>query len=48
MKLTAGLCVQNPAKQTAILQLLEKTLGITRFPPKTLMNDLANYWKAES
>ncbi|KAF1850129.1 uncharacterized protein K460DRAFT_350230 [Cucurbitaria berberidis CBS 394.84] len=42
----AGLCVQNPAKQTAILHLLEKTLDITKFPPKTLLNDLANYWRA--
>ncbi|KAH7381413.1 hypothetical protein DE146DRAFT_285460 [Phaeosphaeria sp. MPI-PUGE-AT-0046c] len=44
----AGLCVQNPAKQAFILQLLESTLDITKFPPKTLLNDLANYWRAES
>lgn len=44
----AGLCVQNPVKQTVILQLLEHTLDITKFPPKTLLNDLANYWRAES
>ncbi|KAF1832849.1 hypothetical protein BDW02DRAFT_502078 [Decorospora gaudefroyi] len=43
----AGLCVQNPVKQTAILKLLERTLDITKFPPKTLLNDLANYWRAE-
>lgn len=44
----AGLCVQNPAKQAFILQLLESTLDITKFPPKTLLNDLASYWRAES
>jgi hypothetical protein len=44
---TAGLCVQNPVKQTAILQLLENTLDVTKFPPKTLLNDLANYWRTE-
>jgi hypothetical protein len=44
----AGLCVQNPVKQSAIYQLLESTLDITKFPPKTLLNDLAKYWRAES
>lgn len=44
----AGLCVQSPIKQQAILQLLEHTLNITRFPPKTLLDDLQNYWRAES
>ncbi|KAF2675808.1 hypothetical protein K458DRAFT_323648 [Lentithecium fluviatile CBS 122367] len=44
----AGLCVQTPVKQSAILQLLEKTLNVTKFPPKTLLDDLASYWRAES
>lgn len=44
----AGLCVQDPVKQGAILQLLEKTLETTKFPPKTLLDDLANYWRAAS
>ncbi|KAJ4299294.1 hypothetical protein N0V90_004538 [Kalmusia sp. IMI 367209] len=44
----AGLCVQTPVKQNAIVQLLEKTLDITKFPPKTLIDDLAIYWRAES
>jgi len=44
----AGLCVQNPVKQTAILHLLEQTLDITKFPPKTLLTDLTSYWRAES
>ncbi|KAH5412819.1 hypothetical protein HBI23_158080 [Parastagonospora nodorum] len=44
----AGLCVQNPVKQSAIYQLLESTLDVTKFPPKTLLNDLAKYWRAES
>ncbi|KAL7775600.1 hypothetical protein CFE70_009444 [Pyrenophora teres f. teres 0-1] len=44
----AGLCVQNPIKQTAILRLLDQILDITKFPPKTLLDDLANYWRAES
>ncbi|KAL6709807.1 hypothetical protein ACN47E_000592 [Coniothyrium glycines] len=44
----AGLCVQNPVKQTAILHLLERTLDITKFPPKTLLSDLASYWRAGS
>ncbi|KAF9729407.1 hypothetical protein PMIN06_005877 [Paraphaeosphaeria minitans] len=43
----AGLCVQTPVKQSAVLQLLEKTLEITKFPPKTLLDDLARYWRAE-
>jgi hypothetical protein len=41
----AGLYVQNPVKQSAILQLLEKTLNITKFPPKSLLEDLATYWR---
>ncbi|USP79590.1 uncharacterized protein yc1106_06864 [Curvularia clavata] len=45
---TAGLCVQDPVKQAAILHLLEQTLDITRFPPKSLLADLASYWGAES
>ncbi|KAH7397444.1 hypothetical protein BKA66DRAFT_566551 [Pyrenochaeta sp. MPI-SDFR-AT-0127] len=44
----AGLCVQNPIKQTAILHLLEKILDMNRFPPKTLLNDLTSYWRTES
>ncbi|KAF1911231.1 hypothetical protein BDU57DRAFT_507624 [Ampelomyces quisqualis] len=44
----AGLCVQTPAKRSVILQLLESTLDIIKFPPKTLLNDLTNYWRAES
>ncbi|KAF2825260.1 hypothetical protein CC86DRAFT_41019 [Ophiobolus disseminans] len=44
----AGLCVQDPAKQAEILHLLEKTLDTTKCPPKTLLGDLANYWRAES
>jgi hypothetical protein len=43
----AGLCVQSPVKQSAILQLLEKTLNITKFPPKSLLDDLATYWMNE-
>ncbi|KAK7179478.1 hypothetical protein PSPO01_14490 [Paraphaeosphaeria sporulosa] len=43
----AGLCVQTPVKQNAVLQLLEKTLEITKFPPKTLLDDLKRYWRAE-
>jgi hypothetical protein len=43
----AGLCVQDPVRQTEILQLLENTLDVTKFPPKTLLNDLANYWQTE-
>ena len=48
LRYSAGLCVQNPVKQTAILHLLEQTLDITKFPPKTLLTDLANYWRTES
>ncbi|KAF2027142.1 hypothetical protein EK21DRAFT_72633 [Setomelanomma holmii] len=44
----AGLCVQDPNKQAAILQLLEKTLDITKYPPNSLLTDLTNYWRAES
>ncbi|ORY10940.1 hypothetical protein BCR34DRAFT_625021 [Clohesyomyces aquaticus] len=43
----AGLCVQTPAKQSAILHLLEGTLHVSKFPPTTLLNDLANYWREE-
>jgi hypothetical protein len=48
LQYSAGLCIQNPVKQTAILHLLEKTLDITKFPPKTLLDDLVSYWRAES
>jgi len=44
----AGLCVQDPVKQGAILQLLEQTLETNKFPPKTLLDDLLKYWRAES
>lgn len=44
----AGLCVQDPIKQTAILHLLEKTLNITKFPPKTLLDDLTKHWRTET
>ncbi|KAF2269725.1 hypothetical protein CC78DRAFT_452857 [Lojkania enalia] len=44
----AGLCVQTHAKQNAILQLLEKTLEISKFPPKSILNDLTNFWREES
>ncbi|PSN75236.1 hypothetical protein BS50DRAFT_478815 [Corynespora cassiicola Philippines] len=44
----AGLCVQTPSKQSAILQLLEKILDVGKFPPKTLLADLANYWREGS
>lgn len=47
-KITAGLCVQTPVKQNAVLQLLDKTLDITKFPPKTLLDDLASYWRVDS
>ena len=46
-EVAAGLCVQTPVKQSAVLQLLEKTLDITKFPPKTLLDDLASYWRVE-
>ncbi|KAH7119681.1 hypothetical protein B0J11DRAFT_66232 [Dendryphion nanum] len=41
----AGLCVQSPAKQHAVLQLLEKTLDISKFPPKSLLADLVKFWR---
>lgn len=44
----AGLCVQAPVKQTAIVHLLERTLDITKFPPKTLLSDLAVHWQSVS
>jgi hypothetical protein len=44
----AGLCVQDPAKRTAILQLLEKTLDITKYPHKTLLGDLTSRWRGAS
>ncbi|KAF1993464.1 hypothetical protein P154DRAFT_71244 [Amniculicola lignicola CBS 123094] len=44
----AGLCVQTPAKQNAILRLLETTLDVGKFPPKTLLDDLVRYWREES
>ncbi|KAF1953123.1 hypothetical protein CC80DRAFT_518479 [Byssothecium circinans] len=31
-----------------ILRLLEKTLEITKFPPKTLLDDLTSYWRPGS
>ncbi|KAF2117387.1 hypothetical protein BDV96DRAFT_24835 [Lophiotrema nucula] len=44
----AGLCVQNPARQRAVLSLLEKCLNVSKFPPKTLLDDLTKYWRGES
>ncbi|PVI05562.1 hypothetical protein DM02DRAFT_516492 [Periconia macrospinosa] len=42
----AGLSVQIPDRQAAILQLLGDTLDVTKFPPKTLLDDLVDYWRA--
>jgi len=42
----AGLAVRDPVKQAGILQLLEKTLEVTRFPPKSLLQDLTRHWQA--
>lgn len=44
---TAGLAAQDPVKQTGILQLMEKTLEITRFPPRSLLHDLTTHWQAQ-
>jgi hypothetical protein len=30
------------------LNLLDQTLDVTKFPPKTLLNDLTSYWRAEA
>lgn len=43
----AGLAARDPTKQAGVLQLLEKTLDVTKFPPKSLLQDLANYWHTE-
>jgi hypothetical protein len=43
----AGLAVQDPAKQAAVLHLLEKSLDVTKFPPQSLLQDLANHWHTE-
>ncbi|KAF2729720.1 hypothetical protein EJ04DRAFT_546167 [Polyplosphaeria fusca] len=44
----AGHCVQTPTKQGAVLQLLERCLDITKFPPRSLLDDLAKYWREET
>ncbi|KAJ4984346.1 hypothetical protein SVAN01_10187 [Stagonosporopsis vannaccii] len=43
----AGLAVRDPVKQAGILQLLERTLEVTKFPPKSLLQDLTRHWQAE-
>lgn len=43
----AGLAVRDPVKQAAVLQLLERTLEVTRFPPKSLLQDLTNHWHSQ-
>ncbi|KAH6629175.1 hypothetical protein C7974DRAFT_311179 [Boeremia exigua] len=43
----AGLAVRDPVKQAGVLHLLEKTLEVTRFPPKSLLQDLTTHWQAE-
>ncbi len=43
----AGLAVRDPIKQAGILDLLEKTLEVTRFPSKSLLRDLTNHWQGE-
>jgi hypothetical protein len=43
----AGLAARDPVKQACVLDLLEKTLEITRFPPKSLLADLTNQWHTQ-
>ncbi|KAJ4333241.1 hypothetical protein N0V95_009475 [Ascochyta clinopodiicola] len=43
----AGLAVRDPVKQAAVVRLLDQTLDITKFPPKSLLEDLATYWRTE-
>lgn len=45
--LIAGLAVRDPVKQAAVLHLLERTLEVTRFPPKSLLQDLTNHWHSQ-
>ncbi|KAF3042689.1 hypothetical protein E8E12_007553 [Didymella heteroderae] len=43
----AGLAARDPVKQAGVLQLLERTLEITKFPPKSLLHDLTTHWQAQ-
>jgi hypothetical protein len=44
---TAGLAAQDPVKQAGVLQLLERTLEVTKFPPKSILHDLTTHWQAQ-
>ncbi|KAF1925966.1 uncharacterized protein M421DRAFT_68738 [Didymella exigua CBS 183.55] len=44
---TAGLAARDPVKQAGILQLLEETLEVTKFPPRSLVHDLTTHWRAQ-
>ncbi|KAJ4407909.1 hypothetical protein N0V91_003574 [Didymella pomorum] len=43
----AGLAAQDPVKQAGVLQLLERTLEVTKFPPKSILHDLTTHWQAQ-
>ncbi|KAF3048681.1 hypothetical protein E8E11_005196 [Didymella keratinophila] len=43
----AGLAARDPIKQAGVLQLLERTLEVTKFPPKSILHDLTTHWQAQ-
>jgi len=40
----AGLCTQNPDKKMRILRLLEKTVEMCNFPPRSMLDTLVSHW----
>ncbi|KAF7555297.1 hypothetical protein G7Z17_g2293 [Cylindrodendrum hubeiense] len=44
----AGLCVQTPAKKTALLEILQRTMDASKFPAMDVIGKLNRYWETTS
>lgn len=40
----AALCAETQDRQGEILEILDKVLNVSKFPSKSILNDLVNVW----
>jgi hypothetical protein len=43
-KLAAALCADTQERQKEILDILDRTLAISQFPSRSILDDLVNVW----
>lgn len=41
----AALCAETEDKQSEILEVLDRTLDITKFPSRSLLDDVVRVWR---